>query len=222
MRMRLSVMWVLGCGAVLSCGAPAPDEQETVATRKYGLSTVFTQQADFVAATGATLVPFPASASTAYPDHPSGSTSSCVRTPPGTDLPWGSSAPTINVLAPRANPTSNWLCFIGPGWDHGNTNPLPVKSTLTVNGEDDFEIAFLRPVSAVGLELLTNAWATHTLTLTFTDATQEVIGDAVLDTAPNAFEFVGIQSTKPIRSIFVDTVRGGSENEGIAGIWTAP
>ena len=222
MRMHLSVMWALGCGALLSCGAPAPDAREAVGTREDGLSQVFTQQADFTAATGATLVPFPQSAYDAYPDHPTGDYSSCVHSPPGVDLPWGTSAPTINVLAPRAKPTSNWLCFVGPGWVRTSTNPLPVKSTLTVVGEDDFEIAFLRPVSAVGLELLTNSYAVHTLTLTFTDATQEVIGDALLDTGPNAFEFVGIQASKPIRSIFVDTREGAAVTEGIAGIWTAP
>ncbi|MFP2929626.1 hypothetical protein ACLESO_31390 [Pyxidicoccus sp. 3LG] len=223
MRMRLSVMCVLGGGALLSCGVPAPEEQEAapLVTRQDGLAQVFTQQADFTAATGATLVPFPASAYAAYPDHPSGAYSSCVRTPPGTDLPWGSSAPTISVLAPRAS-NNNWLCFIDLGWNHNNTNPVPVKPTLTVNGEDDFEIAFLRPVSAVGLELLTNRWAEHKVTLTFTDATQEVIDDAVLDTAANTFDFVGIQSSKRIRSIFIDTTGGGSENEGIAAIWTAP
>jgi hypothetical protein len=97
-----------------------------------------------------------------------------------------------------------------------------VKPTLTVNGEDDFELAFLRPVSAVGLELLTNRWAQHKVTLTFTDATQEVLDDAVLGTGPNTFTFVGIQSSKPIRSLFVDTTGGASENEGIAAIWTAP
>ncbi|QSQ27555.1 hypothetical protein JY651_22735 [Pyxidicoccus parkwayensis] len=44
----------------------------------------------------------------------------------------------------------------------------------------------------------------------------------VLNTAPNAFEFVGIQASKPIRAVFIDTRGGASENEGIAGIWTAP
>ncbi|MBZ4395047.1 hypothetical protein [Myxococcus sp. AS-1-15] len=215
-------MWILGCGILLSCGAPMQDEEaEPLATRREGLSQVFTQQVDFTAATGATLLPFPVNAFDAYPDHPSGAASSCVRTPPGVDLPWGASAPTVNVLAPRAS-TNNWLCFVGPGWNHNNTNPLPVKPTLIVNGEDDFELAFLRPVSAVGLELLTNHRAVHKVTLTFTDATQEVIEDAALDTNTHTFEFVGFQSSKPIRSLFVDTTGGASENEGIAAIWTAP
>lgn len=224
MGMFKSVMGVLGCGLLASCGAPVPEEQapSQVGSREDGLAQVFTVQADFTAATGATLVPFPASADTAYPDKPSGTGSSCVRTPPGTDLPWGASAPTLNVLAPRASADNNWLCFIGPGWIRSNTRPLPVKPTLTVNGEDDFELAFLRPVSAVGLELLTNRWAQQKVTLTFTDATQEVIDDALLGTGPNTFAFVGIKSSKPIRSVFVDTTGGASENEGIAAIWTAP
>ncbi|WP_147445346.1 hypothetical protein [Corallococcus aberystwythensis] len=189
-------------------------------TQEEGLAQVFTQQAAFTAATGATQIQFPAIAFDAYPDHPSGAGSSCGRTPPGIDLPWGSSTPTVNVLAPRAN---TWLCFMGPGWNHSNnTNPLPVKPTIIANGEDDFEIAFLRPVSAVGLELLTNGLAQHKVTLTFTDATQEVLEDAVLDTGAHAFEFVGFQSSKRIRSIFIDTAGGASMNEGIAAIWTAP
>ncbi|WP_147468192.1 hypothetical protein [Corallococcus interemptor] len=213
-------MWILGCGVLVSCGAPMPDEEAaTPGTQQQGLAQVFTQQADFTAATGATPLAFPAVAFDAYPDHPSGAASSCVRTLPGVDLPWGSSTPTVNVLAPRAK---DWLCFMGPGWDHGNTNPLPVKPTLLAVGEDDFEIAFLRPVSAVGLELLTNRLAQHKVTLTFTDASQEVLDDAVLATGANAFAFVGIQSTKRIRSLFIDSSGGGTENEGIAAIWTAP
>ncbi|MCK8497509.1 hypothetical protein [Myxococcus fulvus] len=38
----------------------------------------------------------------------------------------------------------------------------------------------------------------------------------------HTFEFVGFQSSKPIRPLFVDTTGGDSENEGIAAIWTAP
>ncbi|NOK15827.1 hypothetical protein [Corallococcus carmarthensis] len=96
-----------------------------------------------------------------------------------------------------------------------------MKPTILASGEDDYEIAFLRPVSAVGLELLTNNLARHKVPLTFTDATQEVLDDAVLDTNPNAFEFVGVQSTKRIRSIFIDTAGGATVNESIAAIWTA-
>ncbi|WP_338277237.1 hypothetical protein [Corallococcus caeni] len=195
------------------------EEAPVLGTRQEGLAQVFTQQADFTAATGATLLTFPAIAYDAYSDHPSGAASSCGPTLPGIDLPWGSSRPTVNVLAPRA---STWLCFMGPGWNHNNTNPFPVKPTIIANGEDDFEIAFLRPVSAVGLELLTNGLAQHKVTLTFTDATQEVLEDAVLDTGANAFEFVGIQSSRRIRSLFIDTAGGASMNEGIAAIWTAP
>ncbi|RKG65492.1 hypothetical protein D7V80_23140 [Corallococcus sp. CA054B] len=196
------------------------EEAAVLGTQQAGLSQVFTQQADFTAATGATLLTFPANAFDAYPNHPSGAGSSCGPTLPGIDLPWGSSAPTVNVLAPRA---STWLCFMGPGWNHSNnTNPLPVKPTIIANGEDDFEVAFLRPVSSVGLELLTNSQAQHKVTLTFTDATQEVFEDAVLDTGANAFEFVGFQSSKRIRSLFIETTGGASQNEGIAAIWTAP
>ncbi|MBN8232702.1 hypothetical protein JYK02_34810 [Corallococcus macrosporus] len=204
----------------MSCGASMQDEEAVVlGTRQDGLAQVFTQQADFTVATGATLIPFPAVAYDAYADHPSGAASSCTQTLQGIDLPWGSSAPIVNVLAPRA---STWVCFMGPGWNRNNTNPLPVKPTILANGEDDLEIAFLRPVSAVGLELLTNNVAQHRVTLTFTDATQEILEDAVLDTNANAFEFVGIQSSKRIRSIFIDTTGGALVNEGIAAIWTAP
>ncbi|WP_224245979.1 hypothetical protein [Hyalangium gracile] len=111
---------------------------------------------------------------------------------------------------------------MGPAWPNNNTNPQPVEPTLVVNGEDDFEIAFFRPVSAVGLKLLTNSRANHKITLTFTDASQEIIDDALLDTAPNTFEFVGFQTSKPLRAIFIDTTGGASQNEGIAGIWVAP
>jgi hypothetical protein len=222
-----SVSWILGFGALLACESQGVEveveEPSQVGVRQDALSQVFTLQADFEAATGATLVPFPASAGTAYPDNPSGASDySCVRTPPGTDLPWGSSAPTLNIQAPRAVPDRNWLCFVGPGWQTNNTFPRPVEPTLVVVGEDDFEIAFLRPVSAVGVKLLTNNRATHRVTLTFTDATQEIIEDSALDTATNTFEFIGFRASKPLRSIFIDTAGGASQNEGVAGVWTAP
>ncbi len=224
MRMSWPTLWLLGCGTLLSCGGPAPEEpqRETPLTaRRDGLSQIFTQQTDFTTATGAALVTFPGSAYEAYPDHPSGAASSCTRGPSGIDLPWGASAPTLNLQASSVA-TTQWFCFIGPGWNHNNTHPSPVKPTITVSGEDDFELAFLHPVSAVGLELLTNQWAQHKVTLTFTDGTQEVLDDTLLDTAPNAFEFVGIQASKRIRSVVVDTTGGARENEGIAGIWVAP
>jgi hypothetical protein len=51
---------------------------------------------------------------------------------------------------------------------------------------------------------------------------REVIDDALLGTGPNTFTFVGIKSSKPIRSLFLDTTGGASENEGVAALWAAP
>jgi hypothetical protein len=101
-----------------------------------------------------------------------------------------------------------------------NTNPHPVGPTMVGNGEDDYLLVFDIPVDAVGVELLTNFTAVETVTLK--DAGDNVIASLSVDslTSPNTFQFVGFTSPTPIKSVFIDTQGGATQNEGISAIKT--
>jgi hypothetical protein len=189
------------------------------ATAGANSSAVYTDAAQFATDTGATAVPFPTDADTALLAKPFGSgltDYSCAQ--PTLSLSGGEIAVT--------NPTGDWICYIGAGWNAGtaNTNPTPVAPTIVANGEDDYriEMNFSQPQHAVGFGLLTNSTAVEAVTLYYSDATSEVFADAALDTAANAFEFIGFRSHKPIVKVELDTTGGGSQNEGITGIWSSP
>jgi hypothetical protein len=183
---------------------------------------VFTSQAWFEAATGAEALDFPVSADTAYPDKPFGTgleDYSCVATPPGISLPFGAAEAKARIGASN----SNWICFIGPGWNAGldNINPTPAGPTIVANGEDDFQVTFTPPVYAVGFELITNLTAKETVSLLFTDGSIEVVSPDKLRTHPNEVEFIGFRSLKPIAKLRLNTTDGAVQNEGIAAVKTA-
>jgi hypothetical protein len=177
--------------------------------------TVYQDEATFVAATGAAPLPFPSSADTAFPNKPFGTgyhDYSCI--PGGTGINLGD-AVTVKAV------NLDWICFLGPGWNAGlgNINPTPTSPTIVVNREDDYLLVnFASPVYAVGFKLLTNKYASETITLTFADGALSFL-DTALGTAPNTFEFVGFKSDTPIVSVKIDTTGGAEQNEGIAGIW---
>ena len=172
----------------------------------------------FEAATAATPIPWVTDADTALPNHPWSSLNdySCA---------WGSLT-TPGGAATVTNPATNWICYIGAGWNAGlgNTDPQPEAPTIVNNGTDNYEVAILlaTPAHAVGLGLLTNNMADDTVTLEFADGTTLEIIDADLGTLSNEFEFVGFRSEKPIVKVTLVTTGGQSQNEGITGIWTSP
>jgi hypothetical protein len=182
-------------------------------------AVVFTDQATFTGTTEATPIAWPVNADTALPSKPFGTSLhdySCTQ-------------PTIALAGGAVtvtNPTGNWICFIGAGWNAGlaNTNPTPTGPTIVDNGEDDYRVVltFSEPRYAVGFGLLTNSSASETVTLTYADNTTEVVADGQLGTASNSFEFVGFKSSTPIVKVELDTTGGASQNEGITGIWTSP
>jgi hypothetical protein len=178
-------------------------------------STLYVNRPAFEAATGATSVPIPPSSTYSNPFVyvDAGCTSSLT----GIGVP--NAAPVVTATAPNAS----LICIIGPLWNAplSNTNPKPLSPTLVGNGEDDYLLTFNMAVDSVGLELLTNFTADHTITLTYSDGTTETFVDAVLQTGPNTFEFVGFASSKPIQSVFVDTVDGSVQNEGLSAILVA-
>lgn len=194
---------------------------------------VYTNETVFVTATGANPLAFPPNA-TLLPvnqfspgtPYPTLTDWSCIGSPPGIRLPWGSLTPLVNVQAPFAasGPFNCRIFFIGPGWNAplSNTNPKPVSPTIVANGEDDYKVLSLTtPAYAVGFVLLTNYAANETVTLTFFDGNSAVIVDSMLGTSQNSFEFVGFRSLKSITSVAINTTGGTSQNEGIVAIWLA-
>lgn len=187
-------------------------------------ATLFTNQSAFETASGATVLAIPATNS--LPSTPLAASLvdySCIANTTGIGVPSPSVPDGTEPVLVTAPAASNWICIIGPGWNAGlaNTNPTPTSPTIVGNGEDDYLVTFDPPVYAVGFELLTNSSALETVTVTYTDATFDVFGDAVLQTGGNTFEFAGFKSPKPIQSVFVNTTGGASQNEGISGIKTS-
>lgn len=171
---------------------------------------------EFVAATDATPLAWPADAGSALTQHPwSYAGHSCEL---GSFTMAGGSVTVTN-------PTGNWICFLDEDWplDASNTDPHPTGPTIVNNGEDDFNVSlsFAYPKQAIGFGLLTNRDADETITVHFTDGSTEVLDDSLLGTAANSFEFVGFRSEKPIIGVDIDTTGGATQNEGITGIWTS-
>jgi len=218
MTRRSSLRSVIVVVAVMTMIA-AGSGYTTIGDIDSGPIDVFDNTAEFVAMTGATQIPWVTDADAALPSKPFGAgllDYSCDM--PGLVTPGG--AATV------VNPSGNWICYIGAGWNAapGNTDPQPTGPTIMNNGEDDYAvtISFGYPAHAVGLGLLTNAAANETVTLVFSDGDELVVDDADLGTVGNSFEFVGFRSVKPIAAVRVDTTGGATQNEGITGIWTSP
>ena len=185
-------------------------------------ASIILQPKPFKLATGAHMLAFPMDAATALPEQPFGPDYvgySCTAPVPGIDLPFAAPLPTASVASPGAS----YLCFLGPEWNGGlaNIDPTPYKPTIVADGEDDYDLSFDPPVYAVGLDLLTNADADEEVTVTFEDGSTQVFDDDELATEPNAFEFVGFKSLRPISGVSVDTAGGTVQNEGLTSVHTA-
>ncbi|MFC2153174.1 hypothetical protein ACFLQ7_00885 [Actinomycetota bacterium] len=210
--MRRLVLTALIASALMAWGLP-------LAVGANGGADVYTDQTLFAADTSATAISFPGDADGALPSTPF----------PVNLTGYSCDKPSISLAGGDVtitNPSSNWICYIDEDWNAGlaNTNPTPTAPTIVNNGEDDFTLAFsfTTPVHAVGIGLLTNVTATETVTLQYLGGTTEVVGDAVLGTASNSFEFIGFRSNKPIVGLVLDTTGGAVQNEGITGLWTSP
>ena len=175
---------------------------------------IFDDQPTFESATGASPLTIPGPSTLAV--HP-------AFGDPGAgcdvsiSIPFG--ANTVTVTAPLAIPPDLICIFdatvvVPPS----NTDPHPIAPTIVGNGEDDYLVEFDIPVFEVGFELLTNFSAVETITLK--DAGGVTIGVISVDslTSPNTFQFVGFTSAVGIKSVFIDTTDGGTQNEGISAI----
>jgi len=96
-----------------------------------------------------------------------------------------------------------------------NTNPnVMIANTVVGDGEDDLSLKFDKPVTSIGLRLLTNDLAHEQVT--FFGAGGNVIDVQNIDglTQPNTRQFVAFRSTVPFQSILIDTAGGAVQNEG--------
>jgi len=165
-------------------------------------ATVSTDQSAFIAATGASLVPFPSNDLLAF------------------ELPF----PGVTVTAPSASGLTidgmqGNVFYDTPPLLATATNPFPTTGNIAANGEDDYLFTFSNPVKAVGLKFVTNYTASQRITLK--DEADNVLFDQSIDdlTPPNSVVFIGVNSCTPFKTLFLDNTNGGVENEAILEIW---
>ncbi len=188
--------------------------------------TLFTDQSAFIAATGAGPVLFPSWDQIALDSLSFAriTSSNGILIPPS---PIGI-INTVEVSAPNSPPTSlkgmgGWtlaydvppLTFASP------TSPPITPGILVASGEDDYLLTFDTPVFAVGLGLVTNALAKETVTLR--NEAEEILFQDTLDslTEPNSVVFLGFVSAVPIKSLFLNTEGGKTQDEALFLILTA-
>ena len=173
-----------------------------------GPVTIFPNQTAFENSTAALNVPIP-DAATAFPG---GGTCGDPGTGIGGSFSIGFASNSVTI----SNPMTGALCIFNAGAViNNNTNPhLMIANTVVGNGEDDFSLKFDKPVSSIGLRLLTNDLAHEQVT--FFGAGGNVIDVQNIDglTQPNTRQFVSFRSTVPFQSILIDTAGGAVQNEG--------
>lgn len=95
---------------------------------------------------------------------------------------------------------------------------LPLTSNvLTVSGNENFDIIFADPPTAVGFDTITNFSATKPIVSVF-DTDDVLIGTYTLTQAPDTFGFVGITSRVPIGRVHWLAHLGGIEDTGIDNV----
>lgn len=176
---------------------------------------IYTDEAEFVAATGAVAIPAPPpSTMEIYPCMKS-DISGC-----GEAVFMPISSGNIIITAPRARDT--WA-FI-----HTLKNPIGLyvreESSydwgIMANGHDDLIIVFPEAVENIGFKIQTNYVAEEYVT--FYDVNGGVVGkvnDDQLDTAPSSSEFIGFSFDVPVQKIYIDNTRGDDVNEVLRGIY---
>jgi hypothetical protein len=174
--------------------------------------TTYDSEARFVADTGAVSWPLPTSLPVTDCQHPSATCGDTItlRLGPHT-LTWTAPSAAADTCHPGlAHP----ICTVPPGL----SDPSYRAQTVVANGEDDYRFEFASPVYSVGFRLETNNVAFEAITLR--DASGVVIESVNADsyTVPNATAFVGVTSTTPIKSVFVDSTGGAVLNEGISAV----
>ncbi len=211
-RRPFSLALVLSVSSLLPAALASPSHADQSVQ-------VFHSKPEFVSHTGATQISFPEDADSALPLKPVPGLLdySCTDNATGFALPLTSPSPQVHITAPFAD---TYICFIGPDWNEPNTIPQPRKPTIVANGTDTYflSVTFPQGAHAVGFELLTNFAAAETLVLNLSDGRTVTLDDSQLDTAPNAFEFVGVATSVPISSLELYTDLGALQNEGIEGI----
>ena len=168
----------------------------------------FTNETAFTAVFKPVEIAIPDSA-TAFPSEMCGQS----MTGSGLSVTMGFGANSVTVSAAPGN----GLCIFDKGAVITPTNTIPdtmIANTIVANGEDDFRLVFMEPISAIGFRLLTNNLAQEIAS--FYDANGLLVGNANIDkfTDPNVRQFIGVFSTKAFSSLVIDTNNGALQNEG--------
>lgn len=187
---------ILRGGLVCLIAAPAFCDIVTISPTL----TAFTDQSNFLAATGAHTVNL-------------GTTD--LRS--SGSLNFGE----FTVSAPHAINTT----FGGGSWNivydalpltySSPTNPAtPLPGLITGNGEDDLLFQFTSPVYAISLAWVTNFTGNNSFIIR--DLGGAILYDGAPGTyAPNSLNFVGFHSSVQIGSFYMESINGGIQNQGV-------
>ncbi len=178
---------------------------------------LYFDEATFLAETDARLAPLPDPST--LPVFP------CIRDWLGCvqDLWLSAGQYNIHITAPNSN-SPNVGAGIRNAIDLGPNimylNPINPDLAFVANGEDDMLFRFETPVTAIGLEIITNYAANETITLFDVDGNIiSILQDIQLETLPNQYEFIGITSVKPIAAMFLDNQQGAKQNEAVSRVF---
>lgn len=123
----------------------------------------------------------------------------------------------ITITPLGGTPAPNLFIFppeLGNGSDFG----VPLTSNvLTANGNEDFELTFATPPTAVGFDTITNFSTTKPLVRVY-DTNDVLIGTYSLTQSPASFGFVGITSNVPIGKIRWTAFQGEVQDTAIDNI----
>ena len=140
----------------------------------------------------------------------------------GTKVSADLTAPAARPFGPLSNAVFIWdrLSILANG--STSLDPDPSSPVILANGEDDYQLVFSSPVSAVGFDVVSNREGSESVTLRDVAGTViAVISDTQLQTSPNSFEFFGFATTTPIKTVNINTTGGALQNEGILSVLAA-
>ena len=94
------------------------------------------------------------------------------------------------------------------------TTPASPSGFITGNGEDDLQFTFTPTVYAVSLHWVTNYTGLNSFIVR--DASNNILYSGGPEAyAPNSLNFVGFYSTTAISGLYMESINGGLQNQGV-------
>ncbi len=137
--------------------------------------------------------------------------------PTGTNLYGARTFGDITITPIGGIPAPNLFIFPPDFGDEDDIGVTLTSNVLTANGNENFELTFASPPTAVGFDSITN-FSTTKPVVTVYDTNGLLIGTYSLTQAPDSYGFVGIISNVPIGKIGWTAVFGEVQDTAIDNI----